>query len=175
MKKIRHRGKIKNIFGVHNVKWNFFFFLYLNMKKTLFLLLATMVAVSFAAPSKVKSKRGDVDLTKEQGGGNVVCTAGFNDEMTILKDGGEAVLVKASCGQGWVPKSAVEYVVAAAGDKSMQLEGVDVIGWLDNPSAVFVLENDISDFDGVTIDRDFKEYLQHTMDRESMEMRNNEN
>ena len=121
----------------------------LNMKRVLFLLLASMVAVSFAAPSKVKSKRGDVDLTKEQGGGSVVCTAGFNDEMTILKDGGEAVLVKASCGQGWVPKSAVEYVVAAAGDKSMQLEGVDVIGWLDNPSAVFVLENDISDFDGL--------------------------
>lgn len=145
------------------------------MKKALFLLLASLVAVSYAAPSKVKSKRGDIDLTKEQGGGSVVCTAGFNDEMTILKDGGDHVLVKGACGQGWVAKSQVEYVVAAAGDKSMQLEGVDVVGWLDNPSAVFVLDNDISDFDGVTIDRDFKEYLQHTMDRETMEMQNNEN
>jgi hypothetical protein len=27
----------------------------------------------------------------------------------------------------------------------------------------------------VNIDRDFKEYLQHTMDREQMEMHNNEN
>jgi len=27
----------------------------------------------------------------------------------------------------------------------------------------------------VNIDRDFKEYLQHTMDREQVEMRNNEN
>jgi hypothetical protein len=74
-----------------------------------------------------------------------------------------------------VPKSKVEYVAALAGDKSMKLDGVDVVGWLDNPSAVFVLENDDMDFDGVNIDRDFKEYLQHTMDRETMEMHNNEN
>jgi hypothetical protein len=57
----------------------------------------------------------------------------------------------------------------------MKLEDVDIVGWLDNPSAVFVLENDDIDFDGVNIDRDFKEYLQHTMDRETMEMRNGEN
>ncbi len=145
------------------------------MKKFAFLLLAAMVAASYAAPSKVKSKRGDIDLTSEQGGGKVVCTAGFNDELNILKDGGENVLVKGSCGQGWVAKSAVEYVVAAAGDKSLSLEGVDVVGWLDNPSAVFVLDNDISDFDGVDINRDFREYLQHTMDREQMEMHNKEN
>ena len=52
---------------------------------------------------------------------------------------------------------------------------VDVIDWLDNPSAVFVLDADAAEFDGVNIDRNFKEYLQHTMDRETMEMQNNEN
>lgn len=145
------------------------------MKKILFCVLALMVAVSFAAPKKVKSKRGDIDLNKDKGGGNVVCTVGFNEEMTIVKDGDTDVLVKASCGQGWIAKSQVEYVVAAAGDKSMKLEDVDVIGWLDNPSAVFVLEQDAADFEGVNIDRDFKEYLQHTMDREQVEMKNNEN
>ncbi|MCQ2104292.1 MAG: hypothetical protein MJZ26_00730 [Fibrobacter sp.] len=145
------------------------------MKKVLVIALALMVSVSFAAGKKVKSKLGDVDLTKEKDGGAVVCTAGFNDELTIVKEGDTEVLVKGSCGQGWVPKSKIEYVAQAAGDKSMQMEGVDVVGWLDNPSAVFVLENDDLDFDGVNIDRDFKEYLQHTMDREQMEMHNNEN
>ena len=86
-----------------------------------------------------------------------------------------ARLALTTCGQGWVPKSKVEYVAQKAGDKSMKLEDVDIVGWLDNPSAVFVLENDDIDFDGVNIDRDFKEYLQHTMDRETMEMRNGEN
>ena len=145
------------------------------MKKLFVMALALMVAAAFAAPNKVKSKLGDVELTKEKGGGSVVCTAGFNDELTIVKDGDTDVLVKGSCGQGWVPKSKVEYVAALAGDKSMKLDGVDVVGWLDNPSAVFVLESDDMDFDGVNIDRDFKEYLQHTMDRETMEMHNNEN
>ena len=145
------------------------------MKKVLFIALALLVASSFAAGKKVKSKIGDVDLTKEKDGGSVVCTAGFNDEMTILKEGDTSVLVKGACGQGWVAKSKIEYVAQAAGDKSMKLDQVDVVGWLDNPSAVFVLENDDIDFDGVNIDRDFKEYLQHTMDREQIEMHNNEN
>ncbi|HHX14592.1 MAG TPA: hypothetical protein GX724_00330 [Fibrobacter sp.] len=145
------------------------------MKKILFFVLVLMVAVSSAAPKRVKSKRGDVDLTKEKGGGSVVCTAGFNDEMAIVKDGDTDVLVKASCGQGWVGKNQVEYLATVAGDKSMKLDDVDVIGWLDNPSAVFVLEQDAADFEGVNIDRDFKEYLQHTMDREQVEMKNNEN
>lgn len=158
----------------YTVEDGFYSFKDLDMKKVLILVLAALVASSFAA-KKVKSKQGDVELTKEAGGGSVVCTAGFNDEMTILKEGDTDVLVKGSCGQGWVPKSKIEYVAQAAGDKSMSLDGVDVIGWLDNPSAVFVLENDVSDFDGVSIDRDFKEYLQHTMDREQMEMHNNEN
>ncbi|MCQ2123384.1 MAG: hypothetical protein MJZ25_04285 [Fibrobacter sp.] len=145
------------------------------MKKVLVIALVLMVGVSFGAGKKVKSKLGDIDLTKEKDGGAVVCTAGFNDELTIVKDGETEVLVKGNCGQGWVPKSKIEYVAQLAGDKSMKLEGVDVVGWLDNPSAVFVLENDDLDFDGVNIDRDFKEYLQHTMDREQTEMRNNEN
>lgn len=145
------------------------------MKKIMFCVIALTAVAVLAAPGKVKSKRGDVDLTKDKDGGSVVCSASFNDEMKILKDGDDAVLVKAACGQGWVAKSKVEYVAQAAGDKSLKLEGVDVVGWLDNPSAVFVLDQDAADFDGVNIDRDFKEYLQHTMDRETMEMHNNEN
>ena len=91
------------------------------MKKVLFIALALLVGVSFGAGKKVKSKLGDVDLTKEKDGGSVVCTAGFNDELTILKDGDTEVLVKGPCGQGWVQKSKVEYVAQAAGDKSMKL------------------------------------------------------
>jgi hypothetical protein len=144
-------------------------------KKILFCLLALMVVVAMAAPKNVKSKQGDLDLTKTKGGTDVVCTVGFNEELRIVKDDGDAVLVKASCGQGWVGKSVVEYVAKAAGDKSMTLEGVDVIGWLDNPSAVFILDADADALDGVDINRDFKDYLQHTMDRETMEMQNNEN
>ncbi len=130
------------------------------MKKVMFVAFALLVASSFAA-KKVKSKIGDVELTKEKDGGSVVCTASFNDEMTVLKEGDTEVLVKGACGQGWVPKSKIEYVAQKAGDKSMKLEDVDIVGCID--------------FDGVNIERDFKEYLQHTMDRETIEMSNGEN
>jgi len=145
------------------------------MKKLMLITLAFAVAAAFAASNKVKSKRGDVELMSEKGGGKVVCAAGFNDELTVVKKEDTFALVKGNCGQGWVENSKVEYVVQAEGDKSMKLEGVDVVGWLDNPSAVFVLEQDAADFDGINIDRDFKDYLQHTMDREQTEMRNKEN
>ena len=38
------------------------------MKKFFFVALALMVASAFAAPNKVKSKLGDIELTKEKGG-----------------------------------------------------------------------------------------------------------
>lgn len=145
------------------------------MRKMLLVILAIAVASSFAAPKKVKSKRGDVDLMGGKGDGKVVCTAGFSDELNIVKDEDTFVLVKGNCGQGWVEKSKIEYIAQVEGDKSMQLDGVDVVGWLDNPSAVFVLDMDAADFDGMNIDRDFRDYLQHTMDREQTEMRNKEN
>lgn len=145
------------------------------MKRILVLVLAIAVA-SFSA-GKVKSKIGDIGLMKSQGGSDAQCTAGFNDEMALLKKDGDFSLVKlssANC-QGWVKNTDVEYVAAAAGDKSMKLDGVDVVGWLDNPAAVFVLENDAADFGGVDINRDFREYLQHTQDREKLEVKNQEN
>lgn len=144
------------------------------MRKALVVILALFVSMTFAQ-KQVKSKQGSIDLTSKKGGGDVVCTADFNDVMSLLKKDGNQALVKGSCGQGWVSMDKVEYKAKEAGDKSMTLEGVDVVGWLDNPSAVFVLDQDAADFDGINIDRDFREYLRHTMDRERVEMRNQEN
>ncbi|HSQ42252.1 MAG TPA: hypothetical protein VLM37_08245 [Fibrobacteraceae bacterium] len=145
--------------------------------RRIFVVVLTVVVVAFAAGKRVKSKMGNLDLMKAKGGTDAVCTADFSDEMTVLKKDGQYALVKLAkdnC-QGWVEDQAVEYVAAAAGDKSMKLEGVDVVGWLDNPAAVFVLENDAADFGGVDINRDFREYLQHTEDREKLETKNQEN
>jgi len=146
------------------------------MKKIVLILLVLVVA-AFAqkGTNKVKSKRGDVDLTSAAGGSQVVCTASFNDEMTVLNQKDTHTLVKASCGQGWVENSAVERVVQGPGDKGMSLEAVDVVGWMDNPSAVFVLDQDAGSFDGINIERNFKDFLTNTVDREQTEMRNGEN
>ena len=75
---------------------------------------------------------------------------------------------------GWVEKSKVEYV-AKAQDKVIILDEIPLYDWPDNPTNVGILIDDIEDFDVAKIDRDFKEYLTYTMDREQTEMRNGEN
>ena len=145
-----------------------------RIKIALFVALTLTATTSFAART-VKSKLGDLDLTSEKDGGSVVCTAGFNDEFAILKESETKVFVKGNCGKGWVDKSKIEYVAQGPGDKSFTMDNVGVQAWIDNPSAIFVLEGTDIDFDGVNIDRDLKEYLTYTMDREKIEMRNGEN
>ncbi|MDR2732256.1 MAG: hypothetical protein LBB36_03460 [Fibromonadaceae bacterium] len=146
------------------------------MRKIFLVLLVFAVAV-FAqkATNKVKSKRGDLNLTAAAGGGSTVCTASFNDEMTIIKQQDSYTLVRGSCGQGWVNNSDVEKVLQGPGDKGFNIDAVDVVGWMDNPSAVFVLDQDAGSFEGINIDRNFNEYLKNTVDREQTEMRNQEN
>jgi len=145
-----------------------------NIKIMMAVALAVMVTSSFAARA-VKSKLGDIELTNQKDGGSVVCTAGFNDELTILRDAGTSVLVKGKCGQGWVDKSKIEYVAEGPGDKSIKLGDVILVGWDDNRTLMEVFSDHIEDFEGVDINRDFKEYLTYTMDREQTEMRNGEN
>ncbi|MCL2100596.1 MAG: hypothetical protein FWH22_02645 [Fibromonadales bacterium] len=149
------------------------------MKKVFLVLLVFAVALSFAqrggATNKVKSKRGDINLTESDGGGKVVCSASFNDEMTIIRQGGSYTLVRATCGQGWVNNNDVERVQQGPGDRGMSIDAVDVVGWMDNPSAVFVLDQDAGNFEGINIDRNFNDYLRNTVDREQTEMRNQEN
>jgi hypothetical protein len=136
-------------------------------------MLAFMVTTSFAARI-VKSKLGDIEVTNAKDGGEVVCTAEFNDELTIVKEAETKVLVKGRCGMGWVDKSKVEYV-AKAQDKVIIFDEIPLLDWHDNPMGTGILIDDIEDFDIAQIDRDFKEYLTYTMDREQTEIRNGEN
>ena len=136
-------------------------------------MLAFMVTTSFAARI-VKSKLGDIEVTNAKDGGEVVCTAEFNDELTIVKEAETKVLVKGRCGMGWVDKSKVEYV-AKAQDKVIIFDEIPLLDWHDNPMSTGILIDDIEDFDIAQIDRDFKEYLTYTMDREQTEIRNGEN
>ena len=145
-----------------------------NVKLMALVALAFMVSTSFGAEF-VKSKRGDVEITSEKEGGRVICTAGFNDELAILKKSDTAVLVKGKCGQGWVTKSKIEMLAKGPGDKSISLGGVDVRGWLDNPSVWDVNKSGYMEPPEVEINRDFKEYLAYTMDREQLEIKNGEN
>lgn len=144
-----------------------------TVNMTLIVAFGLLASTSFAS-TLVKSKKGDLDVTKERGGSTVLCTMGFNDELVLVREVGMDALVKGDC-QGWVEKSRIEIVGKPAGDKSLTFGNYDVKGWIDDPRAIFVLEDGEMDFDGVKIDRDFKEYLVYTIDREQTEMKHGEN
>ena len=116
-------------------------------KLMMFLALSVLVSSSFAA-RQVKSKLRDTDTE---------------------------VLVKGSCGQGWVEKSKIEYIASAPGNKSMTFNAVNVLGWTDNRELIDVFGGYVNEAPEVEIERDFREYLTYTMDREQVEMRNGEN
>ena len=146
-----------------------------TLKLTTVLVLATMVSMSFAS-QMVKSKLGDLDILAQRGGDKVICTAHFADELTLLKEVEADALVKLADCKGWVAKEKIERVAAAVGDQIINNFGeVDIHGWIDNLTAIGILDDDIEDFEGVTIDRDFREYLTYTIDREQTEMRNGDN
>lgn len=144
-----------------------------TLKATLFFALALMVSLSFAS-KMVKSKFGDLDIMTAQGSSKVLCTMGFNAELALLREAETEALVKGDC-TGWVQKSKIEYVAQAAGDNNIKIHDVEIDGWIDNVSTVGILEDNIEDFEGVEINRDFREYLTYTIDREQTEMRYGEN
>lgn len=144
-----------------------------TLKATLFFALALMVSLSFAS-KMVKSKFGDLDIMTAQGSSKVLCTMGFNAELALLREAETEALVKGDC-TGWVQKSKIEYVAQAAGDNNIKIHDVEIDGWIDNLSTVGILEDNIEDFEGVEINRDFREYLTYTIDREQTEMRYGEN
>jgi tetratricopeptide (TPR) repeat protein len=43
--------------------------------------------------------------------------------------------------------------------KDTNIEAVDVVGWMDNPSAVYVLDSYANSFEGINIDRNFNDFL----------------
>jgi hypothetical protein len=51
----------------------------------------------------------------------------------------------------------------------MVFEGADVIGYLDNPTPVFIMDIDDPNADPITLDRSFKDALKVNVDRETME------
>lgn len=146
------------------------------VKLTLAIAASLLVTSAFAARTEmVKSKLGDLDITSMKGGGDIICTAKFSDVMAVVKSAEQDVMVKADCGRGWVAKDKVEYVAAAAPDISIVIDRVDIDAWIDNPSAFDIFSDNVEDFEGVEINRDFREYLQYTMDREQIEMGHAEN
>jgi hypothetical protein len=149
------------------------------MKKVLALFVLALTSLSFAA-----SKTSSTEVTRVKGSGAAVYKTELADagEKTMDLSGGEEIkllkarsLIKTSGNvKGWVDNSTIERVKVSGGS-AHSLKDVEVVGWLDNPSAVYILDNTNPDLNALPIDRSFASEIVEKKDREEVERGFDEN
>jgi len=79
--------------------------------------------------------------------------------------------VRTSSGdEGYVPKNELTKISAkSSASKSMAFEAAEVMGYLDNPTPVYIVDIDDPNADPITLDRSFKDALKENVDKETME------
>ena len=75
---------------------------------------------------------------------------------------------------GWVNNSQISYTKSGKGD-IYQLSNQDIVGWLDNPAALYILDEGNVGSDAVLLSRSFSHEFFEFIDREDMERSNDEN
>jgi len=142
------------------------------MRSTL-LFLALVIfsaSVSYAqAPKFVQPNKNDVGLYKNETRSvneTAILEVGLNDRLKVLRAGRDHYQVQTDDGKvGWIEKR----LVAAASGKSFLFNDAEVIGYLDNPTPVYIIDADSKDATPIKLDRSFAEALRENVDRETVE------
>ena len=125
--------------------------------------------------TRIKSGGATVYKSEQSDEGDKVMDLGTGDEVSVLKQGKARSLIKTSGSiKGWVNNSTVERVKITSGG-AHNLKDVEVVGWLDNPSAVYILDNSNPDLNALPIDRNFNNEIVEKKDREEVERTYDEN
>ncbi len=95
-----------------------------------------------------------------------IVSVGVEDRLRILQTARNHYKVKTASGQvGWVEKR----LVAATSGKKFLFDDAEVIGYLDNPTPVYIIDADSKDATPIKLDRSFAEALRQNVDRETVE------
>jgi hypothetical protein len=140
----------------------------------LFMMLLMATAVVWAADSKryVQAKEGSVGVYKNQIREvyeQPIFKVGPDDRLLIVDTKGETYKVQNNEGQsGWVEK---RLVVSIGKSKTFVFDNAEVVGYLDNPTPVYILDSDDPNAERIYLDRSFKEALRDNVDKETAERR----
>ena len=97
-----------------------------------------------------------------------------DEEVQLLKEGKSRSLIKSGDNRGWVDNSALKKV-KLSGNTSRNLKDIEVQGWLDNPSAVYILDNTSAEVSNLPLERSFAADIVESKDREDVERTYDEN
>ena len=137
------------------------------------LLFAFFMSTAFAVQLvRIKS---DTPIYKKSSGESSKGELYTGDNLSLLKKGKDRSLVKSRTGlKGWVPNSNLEYIKASKGD-FYKLQEQEIHGWLDNPSAIYILDESGLNTDALPLNRSFRDEIFERQDREEIERGNDEN
>jgi hypothetical protein len=98
-----------------------------------------------------------------------VAKVNVNDRLKVVNSSRNHFKVTTDDGTtGWVEKR----LVASAAGKSFMFDDAEVIGYLDNPTPVYIIDADSKDATPIRLDRSFAEALRENVDRETVERQN---
>lgn len=96
-----------------------------------------------------------------------VATIPAGEVLTILDTKKDMYKVRTSNGtEGWIEKRLVQKVGKS---KTFTFSDAEVIGYLDNPTPVYILDSDDPNAERIYLDRSFKDALSDNVDRETIE------
>jgi hypothetical protein len=95
-----------------------------------------------------------------------ILKVGSGDRLLVLDETRNAYEVEVKGTKGWVDKS---QVVATGKSKTFVFDNAEVVGYLDNPTPVYIIDADDPNANPITLDRSFKDALRENVDRETLE------
>jgi hypothetical protein len=94
-------------------------------------------------------------------------TADATARMEVLETTKEHFKIRLNGQVGWVEKRLV--TAASRGSRTFMFEDAEVIGYLDNPTPVYIIDAADQDRDPIKLDRSFADALKENVDKETVE------
>jgi hypothetical protein len=143
------------------------------MRLTKILVVVLMAVMAVAAQDKqkyVQAKEGTVGVYKNQTRQmyeEPVYKVSASDRLQVLGSKGDFYQVKNGEGQsGWVEKRLVQTIGKS---KTFVFENAEVMGYLDAPTPVYIIDSDDPNAERIYLDRSFKDALRDNVDKETIE------
>lgn len=96
-----------------------------------------------------------------------IATVGTNDRLSVKEEKGRFYKVELPSGEeGWIEKRSV---TATGKSKTFVFDKAEVVGYLDNPTPVYIMDVDDPNADPINLDRSFKDALRENVDKETIE------
>ncbi len=88
--------------------------------------------------------------------------------MKVLSEGRDMLKVTANGQEGWIEKGKVATASSKAG-KTFTFEDADVVGYLDNPTPVYIIDAENQEKDPIKLERSFADALKDNTDQETVD------